>query len=163
MVKFQSMMPLRAMSRSMAVSQRQRLGLLPLAYIKIRDHGGIPGLGSHLGSHGCPRTMQNCPFSSLAAAHREAGLVPHPGCLVELALVARAQVSCSKDIGVGGLTWHLSAIRLHQHGDDILLLAPCHLWQLREPPHLTFRSQQSWSEVMRAGKLTLTPASGSTG
>jgi hypothetical protein len=51
--------------------------LLPVAHINIRDYGGIPGLGSHLASYRYPRAKQNCTFSSLAVAHREAGPVPH--------------------------------------------------------------------------------------
>lgn len=49
-----------------------------MAHINIRDHGSIPGLNSYLRSRRCPRAMQNYAFSSLAAAHREAGPVPQP-------------------------------------------------------------------------------------
>lgn len=35
---------------------------MSMAYIAIRNHGDIPGLGSHLGPNRRPRVEQNCPM-----------------------------------------------------------------------------------------------------
>lgn len=50
MVKYQSMLPLRAISRSVVMKQLGYV-LIPVVQITTEDHEGVSGLGSHLISH----------------------------------------------------------------------------------------------------------------
>lgn len=64
MVKYQSMPPLRTISGSVAMKQPGSV-LVPVVQITTEDHAGVPGLGSHLGSHRCPRAVQGWPCPSV--------------------------------------------------------------------------------------------------
>lgn len=58
MVKFWSMLTLRAMLGSVAMEQ-EGLVLMSVAHIITRDHGDIPHLDSLLGPCRYPKAMQN--------------------------------------------------------------------------------------------------------
>lgn len=73
-MKSQPVLPLRAMSELVPMQQQGSVSLSS-AYITIRDHGDIPGVGSCLGPCSCPRTLQNWPCPTWAAALWRAGPV----------------------------------------------------------------------------------------
>lgn len=78
MVKTQPLLPLTAMSGSMAM---QWLGSvsMSLTHISTREYRDVPGLGSRLGSQRCPKMGRTGPNSHQAAAFGRAGSVPHLG------------------------------------------------------------------------------------
>ena len=100
MVKSQPMLPMRVMSRSVAMQWQTSL---PMSMVPIttRDHGDVPGLCSCLGSRGCLGAVQNWTTTFwflhseellLVLAFRRVGPVPRKGSRVELALVAGTRV-----------------------------------------------------------------------
>ena len=58
MVIFQPKLPLRVMYESVAML-RQELVSMSVDHIATREHGVIPGQGSHEGAPGCLETVQN--------------------------------------------------------------------------------------------------------
>lgn len=72
--------------------------LIPVVQITTKEHADVPGLGSHLGSHRCSRTVQRWPCPSvgvlttpLTHSTWESRPCTYLGSTAELALVAGTQ------------------------------------------------------------------------
>lgn len=135
---------------------------MSMAHILTREHGGVPGWGSHWGSPRPSETAHNRPHPSLNTALQESwshlsslpalGIMepaPCPGSTVELTLVAGVRVSWPQECKCGELSLSLVCCDVAQ-GSGMISLHPLPHLTVRKPTHRVIIS-----DLQHSGELIL--------
>lgn len=138
-----SELPLKVVSGSMAMRWQGPVSVsMSVAHVITRDHDGdIPGLGSCLGSSGCPGVVQNWSCLSRVTVLWRAGPTsqhsgeqgpgPHWGSTGELALVSGPSVSQPECVSVEELAQPLESCSPWENGSLCLNWEAQRSWQWR--------------------------------